>query len=71
MKYNNGRIKDYIIKKEVFWYDEDKDLYRNFDQYVRIYFEKIKGKIERNSLCICGSGRKYKKCCMRKYEVIK
>lgn len=71
LKYNNGRIKDYIIKKEVFWYDEDKDLCRNFDQYVRIYFEKIKGKIERNSLCICGSGRKYKKCCMRKYEAIK
>ena len=29
---------------------------------------KIKNKISRNTLCICGSNKKYKKCCMKKYE---
>ena len=32
------------------------------------YENKIKGKIERNDLCICNSGKKYKRCCMKKYE---
>lgn len=34
------------------------------------YENKIKGKIERNDLCICNSGKKYKKCCMKKYETV-
>src|SRR3990172_7388219 len=25
-------------------------------------------KIQRNDLCICGSGKKYKKCCLKKFE---
>lgn len=28
--------------------------------------KKFKGKIGRNSLCSCGSGKKYKKCCLNK-----
>ena len=29
---------------------------------------EYKKKIGRNDLCPCGSGRKYKKCCLRYYE---
>ena len=29
---------------------------------------KKKTKIGRNDPCICGSGRKYKKCCLNKYR---
>ena len=26
--------------------------------------------IQTNDLCICDSGKKYKKCCMKKYEIV-
>lgn len=32
------------------------------------YKTNIEGKIGRNDKCVCGSGRKYKKCCLKKYE---
>jgi preprotein translocase subunit SecA len=31
----------------------------------RVAAAKSKGKIGRNDLCPCGSGRKYKNCCLR------
>jgi uncharacterized protein YecA (UPF0149 family) len=33
--------------------------------------EAAKRKIGRNEPCPCGSGKKYKKCCLRKHEKIK
>jgi hypothetical protein len=33
--------------------------------------EAAKRKIGRNEVCPCGSGKKYKKCCLRKHEKIK
>lgn len=39
-------------------------------EYMKIYDEKVKGKIGRNDFCVCGSGKKYKKCCLRKYELV-
>ena len=71
MQYKDGTVKDFIIKKEVFWYEEDSDLNVNSIQYMGDYIQKIKGKIERNSPCICGSGRKYKHCCQKKYDLAK
>lgn len=71
MRYSDGTIKDHIIKREVFFYEEDWDLDKNSYTYMTEYLEKIKGKIGRNSLCICGSGRKYKHCCMHKYGLVK
>lgn len=68
MKYEDGSIKDYVTKKEVFLYDEDKDMCKNSINYMMDYEKKIKGKMQRNDLCICNSGKKYKKCCMKKYE---
>ncbi len=71
MRYGDGMLKDHIIKREVFFYEEDWDLDRNSYTYMVKYLEKIKGKIGRNSLCICGSGKKYKYCCMHKYDLAK
>lgn len=71
LRYSDGTLKDHIIKREVFFYEEDWDLNRNSYTYMTEYLGKIKGKVGRNSLCICGSGRKYKHCCMHKYGLIK
>jgi len=71
MQYKDGTIKDFIIKKEVFWYEEDCDLNINSIQYMGDYIQKIKGKVGRNSPCICGSGKKYKHCCQKKYDLAK
>lgn len=68
MKYKDGTIADRITKREVFIYDIDKDLERNSINYMNDYIVKIKGKINRNDKCICESGKKYKHCCMPKYE---
>ncbi len=34
-----------------------------------MYLERRKSKVGRNDLCPCGSGRKYKKCCLKKGSV--
>ncbi len=46
------------------------------DTYVKQTYESLLGeaakrKIGRNEPCTCGSGKKYKKCCLRKHEQIK
>lgn len=71
LKYKDGRIADRITKREVFIYEIDKDLQINSINYMDDYILKIKGKVNRNDKCICGSGRKYKQCCMTKYERVK
>lgn len=70
MKYSDGSIQDRIIKREVFLYPEDKDMNANSFEYMSTYIKEIKGKIGRNNKCICGSGKKYKKCCINKYEEV-
>lgn len=71
IKYDNGHIADRIIKREVFMYDIDRDLEFKANNYISDYMTKIKGKISRNDKCICGSDKKYKYCCMPKYERVK
>lgn len=70
VQYADGSIRDRIIKREVFFYKEDSDMNEHSLEYMRIYDEKVKGKIGRNDFCVCGSGKKYKKCCLRKYELV-
>ncbi|MEE9531466.1 MAG: SEC-C metal-binding domain-containing protein [Syntrophobacteria bacterium] len=46
------------------------------DSYVKQTYEGLLGeaakrKIGRNEPCTCGSGKKYKKCCLRKHEKLK
>ena len=71
MTYSDGTVKDYVSKREVFWYEKDRDMSQNSITYMDDYINKIKGKVGRNSRCICGSGKKYKQCCMGKYEEVK
>lgn len=70
MKYNNGSVQNRIIKREVFYYDEDKDMNLRSFEYMSTYKNSIEKKIGRNDKCVCGSGKKYKNCCIKKYEEI-
>ena len=36
--------------------------------YGRTYVAPIEKRVGRNHLCPCGSGKKYKKCCMEAFE---
>lgn len=68
MKFSDGNIQDCIVKREVFYYEEDRDMNAHWFEYLSTYKTNIEGKIGRNDKCVCGSGRKYKKCCLKKYE---
>lgn len=47
-------------------YIEDEDSYTSlFSDYAPLESIKAEPKIERNAPCPCGSGKKYKKCCLR------
>lgn len=71
MQYNDGFFRSYTLKKEVFFYDDDADIFENYVQYCSqlIDFKKQHGRdIGRNDKCLCGSEKKLKKCCHKKYE---
>jgi uncharacterized protein YecA (UPF0149 family) len=52
LKVVNGEIKAKV---------QDNKVYRR----VGIKLEEVSGDIGRNDPCPCGSGKKYKKCCMK------
>lgn len=71
VKHKNGLYSTHILKKEVFYYDEDEDVYENYVKYYSelIQFEKQNGRrVGRNDVCLCGNGKKFKNCCLKKYE---
>lgn len=55
------------LKKEVFLYPRDRQAWELFvsNQWVNYWH------LERNDLCACGSGKKYKKCCYEIGEICK
>lgn len=71
IKNRDGSYKSFTIKKEVFYYDRDEDIFNN---YIKYYSELVAFKKEhqrnigRNDVCLCGSGKKLKKCCLEKYQ---
>ena len=70
MQYDDGSFRSYTLKKEVFFYDDDADLFENYVPYCSqlIKFKNQHGRdIGRNDKCLCGSGKKLKKCCHKKY----
>lgn len=70
MKYENGTMKSYTVKKEVFFNDEDEEIFEKYVTYCTqmIQFQNQHGRaIGRNDKCLCGSGKKLKKCCLNKY----
>jgi uncharacterized protein YecA (UPF0149 family) len=64
MAFKSGVKKAALNKKEVFFYQDDIeqwDFFRNLKHTVNI-------DTKRNELCKCGSGKKYKKCCLNRSE---
>jgi len=69
MGFNDGYVSGAIRKKEVFFYDEDREAY-NFLQFPPgIAWKCIS--IKRNDPCPCSSGKKFKKCHESLFERIK
>ncbi|OBZ18915.1 hypothetical protein A8L34_05030 [Bacillus sp. FJAT-27264] len=64
MIYESGINSAALCKKEVFFYDEDIEQWNFFRELKHT----INRNTERNEICKCGSGKKYKKCCLAKSE---
>ena len=58
MLNNKEKFEEIMLKRAQIWRD------------IQILFKKTnaESKISRNSLCVCGSGKKWKKCCISKYN---
>lgn len=66
-----GGTGGYTNKKEIFLYPDDEDICTYHIQYAIKYREmkKLYGKAHlRNAKCPCGSGKKFKICCLSKYQ---
>jgi len=65
--YCGGAIK----KKEVFFYEIDREAYNNLDLFLtKTNYDKLKN-LRRNDPCFCGSKKKFKKCHENMYERLK
>ena len=65
MDVANGRLLAHVENHRVFEMKNnahDKRSLRNWPWRIR---REVKLDIGRNDPCVCGSGRKYKKCCMK------
>jgi len=55
-----------VVKREIKARIVDGKVYRCVDTVLGgTRLEEVSGDIGRNDLCPCGSGKKYKKCCMK------
>lgn len=60
--YNSGQHSGSTLKKEVFYYERDIkawDMFTNSPSELRKY-----DRLSRNNICACGSGLKFKNCCI-------
>ncbi|EGL19829.1 MULTISPECIES: DUF4238 domain-containing protein [unclassified Paenibacillus] len=64
MVYESGRQIAALNKKEVFFYDTDIEQW----SYFRNLHHTKNFHTKRNDICNCGSGKKYKRCCLTKTE---
>lgn len=51
-------------KKEVFFYSEDYEKWNFFIEHDWIKYNRLR----RNDICLCGSDKKFKNCCLDKYN---
>lgn len=65
-KFNSGNSATFKIKQEVFFTDDEYEMYQYFETYE--WTDKKFKNCGVNSLCPCGSAKKYKKCCKDKVE---
>ena len=62
--YKSGVKTTALNKKEVFFYEEDIEQWAFFKNFMHT----INKNTRRNDTCRCGSGEKYKKCCLLRSE---
>lgn len=61
----NGTHSGATLKKEVFLYDRDKIAWELFTGHDWVHYRDL----GRNDICACGSGKKFKKCCVEYIEI--
>lgn len=68
MYYENGDVSITTVKKELEFYDSELLFSQNYFELLNQYKKDYERKIKRNDICLCGSGKKYKKCCLWVHE---
>lgn len=66
--YKNGDVSISTIKKEIEFYDSEFIFSQNYISLFNEYKNDYEGKVKRNDICLCGSKKKYKKCCLTLHE---
>ena len=69
VSFESGKKASFKIKKEVYFTKDEYEMYEYFESYK--WAETKFKNCGVNSLCPCGSKRKYKKCCRNKVEECK
>ncbi|PGE89038.1 hypothetical protein COM55_00450 [Bacillus pseudomycoides] len=64
--YSGGRVNNRILKKHVFFYEEDQKAYDLCSSANNKNYKNT----TRNELCLCGSGIKFKNCCLNIYQKV-
>jgi len=62
--FENGGVFGVTNKKEVFYFIDDDEKWEFFTSHKWIDYKHL----NRNELCKCGSGIKFKKCCLEKFN---
>lgn len=67
MNYNDIQEQEISLKELLKEYEKNnvEIIYTNGSQHYIAYTQFKEYKINRNDLCPCGSGKKYKKCCLK------
>lgn len=68
MVYKGGDVSINTTKKEIEFYQSEEDFSKNYLSIFGEYKNMYEGKVKRNDLCLCGSEKKYKKCCVEVHE---
>lgn len=68
MVYSDNTISIATKKKEIEFYDTEEYLSKNFTEIYGKYLQNYKGKVNRNDICLCDSGKKYKNCCLNSHN---
>ncbi|EHJ4943059.1 SEC-C domain-containing protein [Listeria monocytogenes] len=68
MVYQGGDVSINTIKKEIEFYKSEEKFSKEYLSIFSEYRSLYEGKVKRNDLCLCGSEKKYKKCCLEIHE---
>lgn len=66
--YKSGDVSIATVKKELEFYDSERLFSQSYLKILGEYKADYEGKIKRNDMCLCGSQKKYKKCCLWTHE---